>query len=268
MTEPQISSLSDARTRAELSQPEEATVLFVEDDPVLRSTLAYNLVREGFRVIPAADGVIALDVVQTDMRSVDVVLLDVMLPGISGLQVLREIRSRSDVPVLLLSARGEEQNRIDGLELGADDYIVKPFALRELMARVRAAARRRAAPAAQPPVSLLRGDLRIEIDRRRVLVGDREVLLRPKEFGLLITLAIEPGKVFSRQSLLDTVWGEDVIVDERTVDVHVSWLRGKLRDAGLGDVAIRTVYGAGYQMIVSEPNAHDENGATDIGSVA
>lgn len=263
-----MSSLSEARMRAETTQPEEATVLFVEDDPVLRSTLAYNLVREGFRVIPAADGVVALDVVQTDMRGVDVVLLDVMLPGISGLQVLREIRSRSDVPVLLLSARGEEQNRIDGLELGADDYIVKPFALRELMARVRAAARRRAAPAAQPPVSLLRGDLRIEIDRRRVLVCDREVLLRPKEFGLLITLAIEPGKVFSRQSLLDTVWGEDVIVDERTVDVHVSWLRGKLRDAGLGGVAIRTVYGAGYQMIVSEPDARNDNGAADMGSVA
>jgi two-component system phosphate regulon response regulator PhoB len=268
MTETHISSPVDVRTRAEVSQSEEATVLFVEDDPVLRSTLAYNLVREGFRVIPAADGVGALDVVQSDMRNVDVVLLDVMLPGISGLQVLREIRSRSDVPVLLLSARGEEQNRIDGLELGADDYIVKPFALRELMARVRAAARRRAAPAAQPPVSLLRGDLRIEIDRRRVLVGDREILLRPKEFGLLITLAIEPGKVFSRQSLLDTVWGEDVIVDERTVDVHVSWLRGKLRDAGLDGVAIRTVYGAGYQMIVSEPHAHVENGAIDIGSVA
>lgn len=268
MTEPRISSLNDARTRAETNQSEEATVLFVEDDPVLRSTLAYNLVREGFRVIPAADGVIALDVVQTSIRGVDVVVLDVMLPGISGLQVLREIRSRSDVPVLLLSARGEEQNRIDGLELGADDYIVKPFALRELMARVRAAARRRAAPAAQPPVSLLRGDLRIEIDRRRVLVCDREVLLRPKEFGLLITLAIEPGRVFSRQSLLDTVWGEDVIVDERTVDVHVSWLRGKLRDAGLDGVAIRTVYGAGYQLIVSERGARDENGAADIGSVA
>jgi two-component system phosphate regulon response regulator PhoB len=268
MTEPKISSLNEARQRAELHQPEEATVLFVEDDPVLRSTLAYNLVREGFRVIPAADGVGALDVVQRDMCQVDVVLLDVMLPGSSGLQVLREIRSRSDVPVLLLSARGEEQNRIDGLELGADDYIVKPFALRELMARVRAAARRRAAPAAQPPVSLLRGDLRIEIDRRRVLVRDREVLLRPKEFGLLITLAIEPGKVFSRQTLLDTVWGEDVIVDERTVDVHVSWLRGKLRNAGLDGVAIRTVYGAGYQMIVNEPNAHQANDAADIGSVA
>ena len=268
MNEPQISTLSSARPRAELLQSEEATVLFVEDDPVLRSTLAYNLVREGFRVIPAADGVVALDVVHRDICQVDVVLLDVMLPGISGLQVLREIRSRSDVPVLLLSARGEEQNRIDGLELGADDYIVKPFALRELMARVRAPARRRAAPAAQPPVSLLRGDLRIEIDRRRVLVGDREVLLRPKEFGLLITLAIEPGKVFSRQSLLDTVWGEDVIVDERTVDVHVSWLRGKLRDAGLDGVAIRTVYGAGYQMIVNEPVAHEANDAADFGSVA
>jgi two-component system phosphate regulon response regulator PhoB len=231
---------------------EEATVLLVEDDPVLRGTLAYNLAREGFRVLTAANGEVALDLARQEADRLDVVVLDVMLPGMSGLQVLRVLRSKTDIPILMLSARGEEQDRIDGLELGADDYVTKPFALRELMARVRAGARRRAAPAAQPPTVLFRGPMRIEIDRRRVLVADTEVALRPKEFGLLVTLAMEPGRVFNRQDLLDAVWGEDVIVDERTVDVHVSWLRGKLADAGLNGVSIRTVYGAGYQFVVSE----------------
>jgi DNA-binding response OmpR family regulator len=231
--------------------PEEATVLLVEDDPVLRGTLAYNLAREGFRVLTAANGEAALELARQEGERLDVVVLDVMLPGISGLQVLRMLRSRTDIPILILSARGEEQERIDGLELGADDYVVKPFVLRELLARVRAGARRRAAPAAQPPTVLFRGAMRIEIDRRRVLVGEHDVALRPKEFGLLVTLAMKPGKVFGRQDLLDEVWGEDVIVDERTVDVHVSWLRGKLAAAGLTGVSIRTVYGAGYQFVVS-----------------
>ncbi len=252
MTETPTADRDARQARPEPSGVEDATVLLVEDDPVLRSTLAYNLVREGFRVLPAPDGSIALDIARRENGQIDVVLLDVMLPGISGLQVLREIRSRSTVPVLMLSARGEEQDRIDGLELGADDYIVKPFALRELLARVRAGARRRAVPAARPPVSLFRGSMRIELDRRRVIVSGTDVPLRPKEFGVLMTLAIEPGRVFSRQELLDVVWGEDVIVDERTVDVHVSWLRGKLRDAGLTGVTIRTVYGTGYQLILHD----------------
>jgi DNA-binding response OmpR family regulator len=234
---------------------EEATVMIVEDDPVLRGTLAYNLSREGFRVLTAANGEAALELANEEDGRIDVVVLDVMLPGISGLQVLRSLRTKTDIPILMLSARGEEQDRIDGLELGADDYVVKPFALRELLARVRAGARRRAAPAAQPPTVLYRGSMRIEIDRRRVLVNDLEVSLRPKEFGLLVTLAMEPGRVFNRQDLLDAVWGEDVIVDERTVDVHVSWLRGKLSDAGLHGVSIRTVYGAGYQFVMAESSA-------------
>jgi DNA-binding response OmpR family regulator len=151
--------------------------------------------------------------------------------------------------VLMLSARGEEQDKIDGLELGADDYVVKPFALRELLARVRAAVRRRAVPAARPPGVLYRGDLQIEPDRRRATVQGTELQLRPKEFGLLVTLAMEPGRVFGRQELLDLIWGDDVVVDERTVDVHISWLRGKLQAAGLKDGCIRTVYGAGYRFV-------------------
>ncbi len=171
-----------------------------------------------------------------------------MLPGINGFQVLREIRSISDVPVMMLSARGEEQDKIDGLELGADDYIVKPFAMRELVARVRSISRRRAVKAAQPPAVLYWGALTVEPDRRTASVGGRELRLRPKEFGLLLTLAMEPGKVFDRQELLDEVWGRDIVVDERTVDVHVSWLRGKLHRAGMPQNSIRTVYGAGYRL--------------------
>ena len=229
---------------------EVATVLVVEDDPTLLSTLAYNLSREGYRVLTAADGENALALARREMDRLDLVVLDVMLPGISGFQVLRQLRAGSDIPILMLSARGEEQDRIDGLELGADDYVVKPFALRELLARVRAGVRRRAVPAAQPPSVLFRGPLRIELERRRVLVGEHEVQLRPKEYGLLTALALEPGRVFGRQDLLDAVWGEEVIVDERTVDVHISWLRGKLTDAGLDSTAIRTVYGVGYRFVV------------------
>src|SRR3954470_23180495 len=231
---------------------EGATVLLVEDDPVLRSTLAYNLSREGFRVLTAADGEAGLDQARKAGNRLDLVVLDVMLPGMSGFQVLRILRTETDIPILMLSARGEEQDRIDGLELGADDYVVKPFALRELMARVRAGVRRRAVPSAQPPTVLYRGSMRIEIDRRRVVVDEVEVALRPKEYGLLLTLAFEPGRVFSRQDLLDAVWGEDVIVDERTVDVHISWLRGKLSDAGLDVAAIQTVYGVGYRFVVPD----------------
>jgi DNA-binding response OmpR family regulator len=236
----------------DVSGREETTILVVEDDPTLLSTLSYNLSRSGYRVLLAADGETALATARREGKRLDLVLLDVMLPGINGFQVLRQIRADSDVPVLMLSARGEEQDRIDGLELGADDYVVKPFALRELLARVRAAVRRRAVPAARPPAVLYRGPLRIEPDRRRALVGDRELQLRPKEFGLLLTLAMEPGRVFGRQDLLDQVWGEEIIVDERTVDVHISWLRGKLHDAGAGFDMIKTVYGAGYRFVVPD----------------
>ena len=234
---------------------EQATVLVVEDDPTLLTTLAYNLLREGYRVLTAADGEAGLALARQELARLDLVVLDLMLPKLSGLQVLRHLRAETDIPILILSARGEEQDRIDGLELGADDYVVKPFALRELLARVRAGVRRRAVPAAQPPAVLFRGRLRIELERRRVLVGEEEVLLRPKEYGLLTTLAMEPGRVFDRQKLLDAVWGEDVIVDERTVDVHMSWLRGKLATAGLEGSSIQTVYGVGYRFVVSGDQA-------------
>lgn len=234
---------------------EETTVLVVEDDPTLLSTLSYNLTRNGYRVLLAADGETAVATARRELERLDLVLLDVMLPGINGFQALRVIRSFSNVPVLMLSARGEEQDKIDGLELGADDYVVKPFSLRELLARVRAAVRRRATPAARPPAVLFRGPLQIEPERRRTLVGTDELQLRPKEFGLLLTFAMEPGRVFGRQELLDYVWGEEIVVDERTVDVHVSWLRGKLQDAGVKHDVIKTVYGVGYRFVIPEGGA-------------
>ncbi|MDQ3443996.1 MAG: response regulator transcription factor [Chloroflexota bacterium] len=240
-----------------MDRAEQSSVLLVEDDPTLRSTLAFNLTREGYNVLTADNGERALELVRDQGDSLDLLILDIMLPGINGFQVLQRVRRRGlQIPVLMLSARGEEQDKVDGLELGADDYVVKPFALRELLARVRAALRRRAVPAARPPGVLRRGELRIEPERRRASVGNCDLQLRPKEFGLLVALALEPGRVFGRQELLDHIWGDDVIVDERTVDVHISWLRGKLLDAGMEESCIRTVYGAGYCFEVSgEPQS-------------
>ncbi len=244
---------------AHRSDNDGVTVLIVEDDPTLRSTLAFNLTREGYRVLTADSGQAALDVVGDQGASLDLVILDVMLPGMSGMQVLRNIRAHLDVAVLLLSARGEEQDKVDGFELGADDYVVKPFALRELLARVRAAVRRSALPSARPSGVLMRGPLSIWPDRRCAAVNGGELRLRPKEFALLVTLAMEPGRVFRRQDLLGLVWGDEIIVEERTVDVHISWLRAKLQAAGMSQECVRTVYGAGYRFVLGdEPILNDD----------
>ncbi len=232
----------------------EPSVLLVEDDPALQTAVAYSLRQEGYRVLTADTGEAALDLASREGAALDLVVLDIMLPGLNGFQVLRKIRQHLSIPVLMLSARGEEQDKVDGLDLGADDYIVKPFQRREFLARVHAALRRGTTVTATPSI-LQRGDLRIEPEGRRAVVGARELHLRPKEFGLLLTLAMEPNKVFGRQELLDLVWGEDVIVDERTVDVHISWLRAKLTDAGLENGAIRTVYGHGYRFENPTPMA-------------
>ena len=234
---------------------ERATILVIEDDPTLLHTLSYNLMRAGYTVLTASTGPIGLDIARREHARLGLVLLDLMLPGMYGLYVLRALRAMSDVPVIILSARGELTDKVDGLELGADDYVTKPFVLGELLARVRAAVRRHAMPSVRPPTSLVRGPLTIEPDRRRVLVGETELALRPKEFGLLVALAMVPGRVFSRQELLDEVWGTDVIVDDRTVDVHISWLRGKLQAAGVAGDAIRTIYGTGYRFALPASTA-------------
>lgn len=233
-----------------LAAHDQPTILLVEDDPTLRSTTSYNLIHAGFRVNSVADGETAMAVVRDQIDTIDLVVLDLMLPGMSGLAVLRQIRTRSTVPVLIVSARGEEQDKVDGLEMGADDYIVKPFALREFVARVRATLRRRSIRSAPLPAILFRGPLTIELESQRVQLGGNDISLSRKELGLLRELALAPGQVFTRQQLLETVWGTDVFVGERTIDVHMSWLRSKLRDAGGGDGMIRTVYGSGYSLEV------------------
>lgn len=223
-------------------------VLLVEDDPSLRSTLTFKLSREGYQVIAAEDGLIGLEAIEKHGKNLSLIILDVMLPGMNGMQVLRRVRQSLSVPVMMLSARGEETDRIDGLELGADDYVVKPFALREFLARVRTLVRRHTHPEVRPQSVLMRGPLRVESDRRTASVYGTELNLRPKEFGLLVTIAMEPNRVFSRKELMETIWGANVFVDERTVDVHISWLRAKLTKAGLAGDPIRTVYGSGYRF--------------------
>jgi two-component system phosphate regulon response regulator PhoB len=221
-----------------------ARILIVEDEEPLTLLLRYNLEAEGYQVDVAARG----DEAEIRLRESppDLVVLDWMLPGISGIELCRRLRSRSDterLPIIILTARGEESERVRGLATGADDYIVKPFSVPELLARVKALLRR-TNPARV--ASLLRiGDVELDRDRRRVSRGGREVHLGPTEFRLLEYLMQSAGRVFSRNQLLDGVWGRDVYIDERTVDVHVGRLRRALNRGGAAD-PIRTVRGGGY----------------------
>ena len=223
-------------------------ILVIEDDPSLNSTLCYNLRREGYATLSAVDGEAGLRTFRERQGDIGLVILDLMLPRLPGLNVLRIVRESANVPVLIISARAQDQDKIDGLDLGADDYIVKPFALRELMARIRALLRRSVTQPGQIPALIERDQIRIDTSGRRAWANSVELSLRPKEFGLLVTLALHAGQLFTRQQLLDQIWGNDVVVDERTVDVHVSWLRSKLRRAGIQPDPIQTAYGAGYRF--------------------
>ena len=221
-----------------------ARVLIVEDEEALSLLLRYNLEAEGYDVEVCGRG----DEADTRLRELppDLLILDWMLPGLSGIELCRRLRGRSEterLPIIMLTARGEESERIRGLSTGADDYVVKPFSIPELMARVRAMLRR-----ARPELvsTLLRaGDLELDRETHRVRRGGREIHLGPTEFRLLEFLMQSPGRVFSREQLLDGVWGLDVYVDERTVDVHVGRLRKAINRARDKD-PIRTVRGSGY----------------------
>lgn len=221
-----------------------AKILIVEDEEPLTLLLRYNLEAEGFAVETVARG----DEAETSLREgvPDLVLLDWMLPGISGIELCRRLRSRPEtehLPVIMLTARGEENERIRGLSTGADDYVVKPFSVPELMARIKAILRR-----AKPELISLKlraGDLELNRETHRVRRNGREVHLGPTEFRLLEFLMQSPGRVFSREQLLDGVWGHDVYVDERTVDVHIGRLRKAINRGRTRD-PIRTVRGAGY----------------------
>ncbi|WP_424939919.1 phosphate regulon transcriptional regulator PhoB [Aliiroseovarius sp. S253] len=221
-------------------------VLLVEDEPAQREILRYNLTSEGYDVTLAENGDDALILVEEVMP--DLILLDWMLPGVSGIEICRQVKTRKEtrtIPVIMLSARSEEVDRVRGLETGADDYVVKPYSVSELMARIRTQLRR------TRPVSvgqkLEYSDIVLDGESHRVTRAGEPVKLGPTEFRLLTTLMEKPGRVWSREQLLDRVWGRDVYVDTRTVDVHVGRLRKALCRNG-GDDPLRTVRGTGYAL--------------------
>ncbi len=236
------------------------SILVVEDDDALRDTVAYNLRGEGYVVLTAADGVSALEVAREN--PVSLVLLDLMLPRMNGLDVCRQLRARQEterIPILMLTARGEETDKVVGLELGADDYVTKPFSWKELRARVRALLRRgeqiTVIPAAAGGESaapetrvLVAGDVHIDVDRREVHRGEREIELPARLFDLLVYMVRNKGLVLTRDRLLQHVWGYDYAGDTRTVDVHVRWLREKLEEDPANPVLIQTVRGVGYRF--------------------
>jgi len=221
-----------------------ATILIVEDEADLRELIRYNLEAEGFRVVSAESGDEAVERIRESVP--DLILLDWMLPGLSGIELTRRWRSRDEtarVPIIMVTARGEEEERVRGLATGADDYIVKPFSMPELVARTQALLRR---SSPQLVTSILKaGDLELDRQSHRVRRAGRDLHLGPTEYRLLEYLMRHPGRVYSREQLLDGVWGNDVYVDERTVDVHVGRLR-KAINRGREQDPIRTVRGAGY----------------------
>jgi DNA-binding response OmpR family regulator len=245
-------------THADMPAPER--ILVVDDEPNIRDSVAFSLRREGFEVVLAETGYDALE--RMDAHP-DVVVLDIMLPGLDGLEVCRRIRQDSSVPILLLSARGEEIDRVVGLEIGADDYLTKPFAMRELVARIRALIRRRRmdhvdrrdAAVAHVPTpepghgAFTVGDIVIDPATREVTLRNLPVTLKKKEFDLLEYFARHPGVVMTREALLREVWGYHHHVDTRTVDVHIRWLRQKLEDKPGEPDRILTVRGHGYRFV-------------------
>jgi len=223
-------------------------ILVVEDEDSLATLLQYNLEKEGYHVSLAGDGEEAL--MQVDERLPDLVVLDWMLPKVSGIEVCRRLRQRAEtrnVPIIMLTARGEETDRIRGLDTGADDYVIKPFSMTELTARIRAVLRRLRPGLAEDRVRC--GDIVVDRVAHRVKRGGKEIHLGPTEFRLLDYFMQHPGRVFSREQLLDAVWGSDVYVEARTVDVHVGRLR-KALNAGDSADPIRTVRSAGYSLDV------------------
>src|SRR6476661_7771366 len=207
------------------------TILVVEDEPTLRETIVDALESEGFRAIPAADGREALTRFRAERP--DLILLDLMLPELSGIEITRIIRGESDVPILMLTARDSELDKVVGLELGADDYVTKPFSLRELQARVRALLRRReselaAGPSGPSGAPIPLGEVSVDLAGHRVLRDGKAVPIKPKAFDLLAFFVRNPGQVFTRQQLLERVWGSDYPGETRTVDVHVHWLRSEI----------------------------------------
>jgi DNA-binding response OmpR family regulator len=230
-------------------------ILLVEDEKTIRTTVGAYLEREGYWVTPAEDGQVALD--EFEKHRFDLVVLDLMLPKVSGEDVCRAIRDASDVPIIMLTAKGEEADRIAGLELGADDYLVKPFSPRELVARVRALLRRAHVESEPQRDRLDFGDLVIDISGHKAFLGDEELDLTASEFKLLTTLSRYPGRVYSRMELVEKVLGYDFEGYERTIDSHVKNLRAKLNDDPREPRFIYTVHGVGYRFETPKPDADE-----------
>ena len=230
-------------------------ILIVEDEIALQETLAYNLVRQGYEVETAGDGQAALAAARGSHP--DLILLDIMLPGIDGFEVCRILRQEMTTPVLMLTARDDEIDRVVGLEVGADDYLTKPFSMRELVARVKAMLRRvrlirqelvTSIPASVPNTVLAFENLVIDLTRREVRLEEKPVAMKPKEFELLLFMAQHRGQVLSREFILERVWGWDFIGDSRTVDVHIRWLREKIEVEPARPKRLITVRSAGYRF--------------------
>jgi len=220
-------------------------ILLVEDEASLAETISYNLREEGYKVHVVSDGLSALDSIRTE--KFDLILLDIMLPGMDGLEVCRCIRRESNVPILMLTAKSREIDKVVGLEVGADDYITKPFGMLELIARIRAALRRSRTETQSQELLAAHG-VELDVTRHRVIVEGRETELRPKEFQLLHLLMANRGRVMERRVLLDRVWGEDEYIDPGTVDVHVRRLREKVENDPSDPKRILTVRGIGYKF--------------------
>jgi len=227
-------------------------ILVVDDEPALRETVSYNLERQGYAVLAAGDGREAIALARQEHP--DLIILDLMLPGMDGLEVCRVLRQESNVPILMLTARAEEVDRVVGLEIGADDYLTKPFAMRELLARVKALLRRvrllreEAAAADTPDAALTVGDLAVRPAERTASVRGRPLTLKPREYDLLEYLVRHRRLALSRDQLLQEVWGWDYAGGSRTVDVHVRWLREKIEDDPAHPRYIVTVRGVGYRL--------------------
>jgi two-component system OmpR family response regulator len=220
-------------------------ILLVEDDETLLGVLKYNLEKEGYQVATSTDGANALEVFRK--FTPDMVVLDIMLPGLDGFEVCRILRKESSVPVLMLTAKTQEVDKVIGLELGADDYMTKPFSIRELSARIKAILRRSETPL-ETSDKLVSGDLVVDLKEHKVKLSDKEIELSPKEFDLLAFMMRHKKRVFSRSYLLDKVWSYDFEGDERTVDVHIRWLRQKIETDPSQPKRLLTVRGSGYKF--------------------
>jgi two-component system OmpR family response regulator len=221
-------------------------ILVVEDDPNILEALRYNLGKEGYDTFTAVDGVQALEAARASKP--DLIILDIMLPKMSGFEVCRILRNEKAVPIIMLTARDDEIDKVTGLDLGADDYMTKPFSMRELMARIRAMLRRVEIQAVTPETPVKFGDLEIDVLHHVITRAGITLNLSPKEFDLLVFLTTNKGLVFSRDQLLEKVWGYEYSGDTRTVDVHIRWLREKIEDNSEEPKHLITIRGVGYKF--------------------